>query len=315
MIANCYVESFILNRMTLKQLSILREIARQRLVMSSAAAVLYTLQPGISRQIHLLEEELGVVLLRRRRNRVLGFTDVGKSVLGSAQRLLFEAENIKLMAQDAREEQVGKLSVVTTHLHARYTLAQPIAEFAQRHPGIQLHLLQTDAGSIAKLVESGEADIAVSTERERGSSSLLVLPGPPLRRSLIVPRAHPLAHARRVTLKDIARYPLVGYNPASRSGELMADALRAHGIDAQFVLSASDADVIKTYVLQGLGIAIVPSIALEAETAKGLRVIDVTHLFPKSVIAVSLRPGVYVRAFVREFIEMVVPGVKVPVLE
>lgn len=314
MIATCYVVSFILTRMTLRQLSVLREIARQRLVMSSAAAVLHTSQPGISRQIHLLEEELGVVLLRRRRNRVLGFTGVGKNILGSAQRLLFEAENIKLMAQEARQEQVGKLSVVTTHLHARYTLAQPIAEFAQRRPRIRLRLLQTDAESIAKLVESGEADIAVSTEREH-SSPLLVLPGPPLRRSLIVPRAHPLAHAKRITLKDIVRYPLVGYNPTSRGGELMTDALRAQGIDAQFIVSASDADVIKTYVLQGLGIAVVPSIALEAETAKGLRVIDVTRLFPKSVLAVSLRPGVYVREFVREFIGMVVPGAKLPPLE
>ena len=298
--------------MTLRQLSILREIARQRLVMSEAAAVLYTSQPGISRQLSLLEDELGVVLLRRRRNRVLGFTEVGARVLGCAERLLFEAENIKLIAEDARQEESGKLTVVTTHLHARYTLAGPVARFSQRHPKIRLHLVQTEAERIARLVESGEADVAVSTERPGTKSDLLVLQGQALKRSLIVPPGHALAGAARVTLKDIAHYPLVGYSGNSRGGELMAEALRAHKIAAQFVVTASDADVVKTYVRQGLGIAVVPAIAMEAGDRKALRELDVTRLLPKSVIAVSVRRGVYVRGFVREFIEGIVPGVRLP---
>lgn len=298
--------------MTLRQLSILREIARQRLVMSEAAAVLYTSQPGISRQLALLEEELGVVLLHRRRNRVLGFTDAGSRVLGCAQRLLFEAENIKLIAQEARRETGGKLAVVTTHLHARYTLAGPIARFAQRHPRIRLHLVQTEAECIPRLVESGEADIGVSTELPGAKSELLVLPGPAVKRSLVVPAGHELAGAKRITLREIARYPLVGYSATSRGGELMSEALRRHRYEARFVVTASDADVVKTYVRQGLGIAVVPAIALEAADRKALREIDVTRLFPKSVIAVSLRRGVYVREFVREFIETVVPGAKLP---
>ena len=164
---------------TLRQLRFLREIARQSLNISNAAAALHTSQPGVSRQVRLLERELGVDLLVRRKNRVLGFTDTGRAVLDVAQKLLSEAENIRLIAEDAREAGGGRLVVATSHLHARYTLRGTVKAFSRRHPEVELTLLQAEADAIFKLVESSEADIGISTEVAGRRPLLTLLQGMP----------------------------------------------------------------------------------------------------------------------------------------
>lgn len=293
--------------MTLKQLRILREIARQSFNISAAAAALHTSQPGVSRQIQLLEQELGMDLLVRRTNRILDLTETGRTILQAAERLLNEMENIALIAADARNERGGRLVLATSHLHARYTLPAPVREFSLRYPDVQLHLLQADPDDITKLVESREADIGVSTELTQGHSDLVQLSAHPLRRSVIMPKGHPLSRKKRIVLADFADYPFVSYHPRSRGGQIIGRAFRDAGIPVRHVVSASDSDVIKAYVSEGLGIAVVPAIALDPRADTGLHAVDVTRLFPESRMMVSLRRGTHLRRYLTDFIAMVVP--------
>lgn len=291
--------------MTLSQLRMLREIARQAHNLSSAAAALHTSQPGVSRQIQLLERELGVALLARRKNRITGLTEPGRAILAAAERALGEADNIRLIAAEYKREEGGRLTIATSHLHARYTLLTPIKTFALRHPGVRLYLRQADPDEILRLVASGDADIGISTEVNARRADLLLLPGRLVERSLIMPLGHPLAGRSRVTLPDIARYPLVGYNPRQRGGQIIGETFRARGLEPKLVVSAIDSDIIKAYVAEGVGIAVIPTLALDAEADRGLRVLDVTGLFPKSVMTVSLRRDIYLRRFVPDFIQLV----------
>lgn len=292
--------------MTLKQLRFLREIARQSLNISSAALALHTSQPGVSRQLQELERELGVDLLVRRKNRVLALTAAGQAVLVSARRMLDEADNIRLIAEDLRNERGGRLALATSHLHARYTLLAPVKEFTKRHPDVQLHLLQADPDDVPRLIEANEADVGISTDVTGAHPALALLPSRVLRRSVITPKGHPLAARKKITLADVARYPIVGYSPRSRGGQIIAKSFRDHGIEARFVVSASDSDVIKAYVEEGLGIAIVPTLAVGSVSPR-LQVVDATHLFPKSVTIISLRRDIYLRKYLTDFIQMLEP--------
>ena len=293
--------------MTLSQLRMLREIARQSHNLSSAAAALHTSQPGVSRQIQLLERELGVALLARRKNRITGLTEPGRAILAAAERALGETDNIRLIAAEFRREEGGRLTIATSHLHARYTLLTPIKTFALRHPGVRLHMRQADPDEILRLVAGGDADIGISTEVNARRPDLVLLPGRVVERSLIMPLGHPLAGRTRVTLPDIARYPLVGYDPRQRGGQIIGETFRARGLEPKLVVSAIDSDIIKAYVAEGVGIAVIPTLALDAEADRGLRIVDVTGLFPRSVMTVSLRRDIYLRRYVPDFIQLVAP--------
>lgn len=293
--------------MTLQQLRILREIARQSNNLSSAAAALHTSQPGVSRQVQLLERELGVELLARRKNRITGLTEPGRAILAAAERALGETENIRLIAAEFGREEGGRLAIATSHLHARYTLLSPIKTFALRHPGVRLQMRQADPDEILRMVAAGDADIGISTEINAKRPDLLLLPGRTVERCLIMPLGHMLTKKKRVTLADIAQYPIVGYNPRQRGGQILGDTLRARGLEPKLVVSAIDSDIIKAYVAEGVGIAVIPTLALDPEVDRGLRVVDVTDLFPKSVMTVSLRRDIYLRRFVPDFIQLVAP--------
>ena len=292
--------------MTLKQLMLLREIARQSLNMSKAAAALYMSQPGISRQLQLLEEELGVAILARRKNRTLGYTEIGKSILDAAQRLLNEADSIKAMAAEARRER-GRLAIVTTHLHARYTLLDPVSAFIERHPDVDLQILEAEPDNIPRILEANEADIAVSTEMLSLQPALTQLRGPTMKRSLITPRHHPLARRRPLRLEDISRYPLLGYSARSRTGQIINEAFEAQGIRPRYLISVGDSDVVKAYVGRGLGIAILPAVAWSEESDTNIEARDVTALFPRSTMTISFRRNAYLRKYAIDFIGMV-PG-------
>ena len=293
--------------MTLKQLRILREIARQAHNLSGAAAALHTSQPGVSRQVQLLERELGVELLVRRKNRVTGLTEPGRAILAAAERAISEADNIRLIAGEFSKEEGGRLTIATSHLHARYTLVTPIKTFALRHPGVVLHMRQADPDEILRLVAAGQADIGVSTEVRAETPDLVRLPGRVVERSLILPLGHMLEKKQKVTLADIAKYPLVGYNPKQRGGQILTEAFRAKGLEPKQVVSAIDSDIIKAYVAEGVGISVIPTLALDPEVDRGLRILDVTALFPKSTMTISLRRDVYLRRYVSDFIRLVAP--------
>jgi DNA-binding transcriptional LysR family regulator len=305
----------ILALMTLRQLRFLQEIARNAFNISAAAAAMHTAQPGVSRQIALLEEELGVTLLARRKNKILGLTDTGHEVLAMAERLLTEAENIRLIAAEVRGEAGGRLVVATSHLHARYTLRDPAKAFSKTHPDVELHLVQADPANIAKLVESGSADIGVSTELPGSTPGLLLLRSRAIKRSAIMPIGHPLGRKRRLTLADLARYPLVGYHAGSTAGSLVSETLRGNGLTPRLVVSANDSDVIKTYVAEGLGIAVVPALALTEEDRGTLLSVDVTALFPKTFMTLSLSGHRHLRRYLTDFIELVAPEWKRSVIQ
>ena len=293
--------------MTLKQLRFLREIARQSLNMTSAAVALHTSQPGVSRQLQDLERELGVELLIRRKNRVLAFTEAGQAILAAARRMLNEADNIRLIAEDLRKERGGRLALATSHLHARYTLLAPVKAFTRRHPSVQLHLLQADPDDVPRLIEANEADVGISTDVTGAHPALVLLPSGVIQRSVIMPKGHPLAGRKRLALADLARYPIVGYSARSRGGQIIAKAFRDHDLEPHFVVSASDSDVIRAYVEEGLGIAIVPTLAVEGISARA-HVAEATHLFPRSVTYISLRRDIHLRRYLTDFIQMLVPG-------
>jgi LysR family transcriptional regulator, cys regulon transcriptional activator len=294
--------------MTLKQLRILRELARHSLNISAAAGALHTSQPGVSRQIQLLEQELGVDLLVRRRNRIAGFTEPGRAILAAVERALAESDNIRSITAEFRREEGGQLTVATSHLHARYSLLTPIKTYALRHPGVRLYMRQADPDDILRLVAAGDADIGISTEVTGEHPELAFLPGRAVERSVITPPDHPLARKGRVTLADIAKYPLVGYNPQQRGGQIISRTFLDHGLEPRQVVSAIDSDVIKAYVAEGLGIAIVPTVCLDPEQDRSLAASDVTDLFPKSVMTVSLRREAYLRRYVSDFVQLVAPA-------
>ena len=291
---------------TLQQLKCLREISRQSLSISAAAEALNASQPGVTRQVQGLERALGVQLLLRSKNRLLGFTDAGLTILELATRVMGDVDTMQAVAADARAERSGKLRVATTHLHARYTLRAAIKRFSAEHRHVEFQLLQVDADRIASLVERGEAELGVSTDAPGESAALLFLEGEAIRRSLVFPRGHPLAARKRLSLEDLARYPFLGYSPHSRNGRVIAQAFEARGIAVRYVVSAADSDVIKTYVEEGLGVAVVPSAALEGSDHE-LGALDVTDLFPGSRMVISLRRAGYARRYVTDFIELLAP--------
>lgn len=291
--------------MTLRQARLFREIART-LSISAAADALNTSQPGVSRHIQQLEAELGVELLVRRRNKVVGLTDAGRTVLEMTHRLVAEADNIAAFAADQTGAN-AKLTIATSHLHARYTLAEPVAAFARSNRTVQLHMRQVAADEISTLVESGESDIGVSTETSLEHRSLFYLPLAELRRSLITPLGHPLARKRKITIEDIAGFPIVGYSARSRTGEIMARAFSDAAVVPKIVVSATDSDVIKGYVAAGLGIGIVPSIAVAKPAGEMLTARDVTGLFPATRTVISLRRDTYLRSHAMLFISRVAP--------
>lgn len=291
--------------MTLTQLRFLREIARRGFSISAAANALHTSQPAVTRQIQQLEAELGLELLVRRGNRIGGFTDAGQSVLAMAERLLREADNIRAFAAEQAGEQ-GHLILATSHLHARFTLARAIIAFSRANPAVTLQMRQVEPDTITSLVAAGEVDVGVSTERAENHPSLVFLPLGTLRRSLIMSPGHPLTAESELTLADIARFPLVGYGARSRTGEIMASTFHEAGLTPHFVVSGSDADVIKVYVAAGLGVGIVPTVALDG-AMPSLVARDVTHLLPETQTVLSLRRDTYLRRHVATLIRTIAP--------
>src|SRR5258708_13441887 len=250
--------------MTLLQLKMLREIARQSLNISAAEKALHRSQPGFSRQIQMLEKDVGVQLLVRQRTRIVSLSKAGHAILAAAQVLLNQADNIELLAEDARGGSAGKLVVVTTHLHARYRILRRFKEMKKKCPDVKVVLFQADPDDIPKLVKDGAADIGLNTSDDRSEqhAGVVCLSGNIIRRSAIMRRGHPLARKKRLTLNDFTAYPFVGYNPRSRSGSVIARAFAGSSVAPRSIVQANDSDVIKAYVPDGLGIGVVPDIIL-----------------------------------------------------
>ncbi len=293
--------------MKLQQLRYLYEVARQGLNVSAAAEALYTSQPGISKQIRQLEEELGTEVFARNGKRLTGVTQPGRIILEIAERILHETKNLKQVAQEFTHEASGSLSIATTHTQARYALPEVIKTFMQRYPLVQLNLYQGNPTQVALMAISGEADIAIATEAIDLYKKLVTLPGYRWNRSVITPPDHPLLNKHPLTLEAIAEYPLITYDSAFAGRSKINKAFVAHGLKANIVLTAIDSDVIKTYVELGLGIGIIAKMAFDPERDRNLRAADASHLFDYSTTKIGLRRGGYLRGYEYAFIELFAP--------
>jgi LysR family cys regulon transcriptional activator len=290
--------------MNLQQLRYLQEIARRDLNISQAADALYTSQPGISKQIKLLEEELGIEIFVRNGKRIASITEPGRLVLDIAQRLLLEADNLKLVGQEFRSQDTGSLTIATTHTQARYALPPVVKQFIERYPGVKLNLHQGNPTQIAEQALNGEADIAIATEALDQYDELVTLPCYEWHHCLIVPQDHPLLNEDELTLAKLAEYPIITYDFAFSGRSKINQAFEAEGLTPNIVLSAIDADVIKTYVDLGLGIGIVAEMAFVPERDVRLRRLPLDHLLKSNVTRLALRRNEFLRGYTYHFIEL-----------
>ena len=293
--------------MTLKQLRSLCEIVRQGMHLSHAAAALHTSQPGISRQIHLLEQELDVTILKRNRNRILGLTQPGKEILRFAQRALKNTENIKNIGQEFKNETTGGLVVATTYTYARYVLPRVIPRFSRKFPYVRLEFWQGSPQRVLQLVGSGEADLAVVTNSDANPKDVVLLPFGKFHRSVITLPKHPLLKGGKLTLDAIAKYPIITYGFEASGWGKFNHVFESKGLKPNIVFRAVDAEISKKYVELGLGIAIVPHIAYDPARDKTLRAIDASHLFDHSTMYIGINREQFLRKYVFEFIEMLAP--------
>jgi LysR family cys regulon transcriptional activator len=293
--------------MNLQQLRFLNEIVRQGLNISDAASALYTSQPGISKQIKLLEEELGIEIFVRNGKRIVAITEPGKAVLEIAQRMLHDAGNLKQVAQEFHSQDSGNLILATTHTQARYALPPVVKQFIKRYPKVKLGLHQGNPTQIAEQVLNREADIAIATESLSLYSGLITLPCYDWHHCVVVPPKHPLLETKRLTLAKIAEYPIITYDFAFSGRSKIDTAFAEAKIEPNIALTAIDADVIKTYVELGLGIGILAELAFIPERDRHLRMIEAKHLFKPNTTKIAFRKNEYLRGYTYEFIELFAP--------
>ena len=293
--------------MKLHQLRYVREVARQGLNVSSAAEALHTSQPGVSKQIQLLEEELSLQIFQRKGKRLIGITDPGRIILDLAERVMHEMENIKRVGEEFTHEETGTLTIATTHTQARYRLPAAVKTFMQQYPEVKLTIHQGNPTQVSEQVASGEADIGIATESISNYEKLVCLPCYQWNRCVVTPPQHPLLNDLPLTLEKIARYPLITYDFAFTGGSLVSRVFGKEGLEPNVVLTAIDADVIKTYVSLGLGIGLLANMAYDKERDANLAMMDASHLFPPSTTYLGFRRDAYLRGYIYGFIQLFAP--------
>jgi LysR family cys regulon transcriptional activator len=296
--------------MNFQQLRSIRETTRCRFNLTEVANVLVTSQPGVSRQIRELEEELGVELFERNGKRLIGLTASGKGILPIIERLLQQAENLRQASQEFSKEKTGTLTIATTHTQARYVLPRVVQAFRHAFPAVRIALQQSTPEHIAEWVMSGKADIGIATEGLSKFDDLVSFPCYQWNHIIVVPQGHALLELEKIGLADLAAYPLITYDIGFTGRSHIDDAFRRAGIDTDIVLTAMDSDVIQQYVTLGLGVGLVASMAVEQDLADGLRAIDATHLFAANVTRLAVRRGAYLRSYAFAFIQQFAPDLK-----
>ncbi len=293
--------------MKLQQLRYIWEVARHDLNVSATAQSLYTSQPGISKQIRLLEDELGVEVFARSGKHLTRVTPAGEAILSVAGDILQKVESIKQVAQEFSDEKKGSLSVATTHTQARYALPRTITGFMKEYPDVSLHMQQGTPMQISEMAADGTVDFAIATEALQHFNDLIMMPCYKWNRSVVVPKDHPLAQASRLTLKELAQYPIVTYVFGFTGRSKLDDAFSREGLEPRVVFTAVDSDVIKAYVRLGLGVGIIATMAYEPEIDRDLVALDASHLFESSSTKIGFRKGTFLRGYMYDFIERFAP--------
>ena len=294
--------------MNLQQLRYLCAIVDHGLNVSDAAEALFTSQPGVSKQVRQLEDELGVQVFVRTGKRLASITPAGEAVVAAARRTLLEIENLKRVGAEYTSEDEGTLAIATTHTQARYVLPRVVHEFAQRFPKVKLELHQGNPIQVAEYTARGEADVGIATEALASFADLVTLPCYQWNRCVLVPRGHPLAQTKALTLAALARHPIVTYDFAFTGRSQINAAFDAEGLTPNIVLTALDSDVIKTYVELGLGVGIVAQMAYDPSRDGAFVKLDAAHLFAASTTRLALRRGAFLRGYIYDFIALFAPA-------
>ncbi|MBR7798958.1 CysB family HTH-type transcriptional regulator [Undibacterium fentianense] len=293
--------------MNLHQLRFVREAVRQNFNLTEAAKALFTSQPGVSKAIIELEEELGVDIFARHGKRIRGLTEPGRAVLKSVEMIMQEIDGLKRIGKEFAAQDSGSFTIATTHTQARYALPKLVQAFMQKYPKVRLSLLQGSPKQIAEMVMRDQADIAIATEAITSVDGLVSMPCYQWEHVVVVAPDHPLMKLKAITLEEIARYPLITYDAAFAGRSKIDHAFELRQLKPDVLLEAIDADVIKTYVELGMGVGIIAGMAFDAERDVNLRAIPVGHLFGMNVSRVAVRQGAYLRTYMYTFIEMLSP--------
>ncbi|MCO5118034.1 MAG: CysB family HTH-type transcriptional regulator [Burkholderiaceae bacterium] len=297
--------------MNFQQLRSAREAARRDFNLTTVAEVLHTSQPGVSRQIRELEDELGVEIFVRAGKRLTGLTPPGRAIMPLIERLLLDAENLRRAGEDFAAQNRGTLTIAATHSQARYALPHAVRDFSAKYPEVKLTMHQGSPRQIAELLLSGEADIGIATEALAEYPELAAMASYRWTHSIIVPAGHPLerdaGQGIQPTLERLAQFPIITYEPGFTGRSHIDSAFRRAGLRLEPVLSAMDADVIKTYVELGMGVGIIAAIAFDEARDPQLRAIDARHLFAANLTRLALRRGSFLRGYVYDFIELFAP--------
>lgn len=297
--------------MKLQQLRYIVEVTNHDLNVSATAQAMFTSQPGVSKQIRLLEDELGVEIFVRSGKHLTQVTQVGQQIIEMATQVLRQTATIKQIAQECSNEAIGELTIATTHTQARYALPHIIQEFRAAYPDVRLHMKQGTPAQIAELAASGAADFAIATEGMELFKDLIMMPCYEWNRAVVVPKGHPLAikaqTPRSLTLKDIADHPIVTYVFGFTGRSRLDDAFQAASLTPNVVFTATDTDVIKTYVRLGFGVGIIASMAYDETQDSDLVCIDASHLFASSVTHIGFRRGTFLRRYMLDLIQSFAP--------
>jgi LysR family cys regulon transcriptional activator len=293
--------------MNLHQLRFVREAVRQNYNLTEAAKALFTSQPGVSKAIIELEEELGIDIFSRHGKRIRGLTEPGRAVLKSVELIMQEIDGLKRIGKEFAAQDTGSFTIATTHTQARYSLPKVVQAFAQKYPKVRLSLLQGNPRQVADMVLKDQADLAIATESIADIEGLISLPCYQWEHLVVVPPDHPLLASKSLSLEEIAAYPLVTYDAAFAGRNKIDHAFSLRSLKPDVLLEAIDADVIKTYVELGMGVGIIAGMAFDPERDLNLRAIPAGHLFGTNVSRVALKQGAYLRSYVYTFIELLTP--------
>ncbi len=301
--------------MKLQQLRYIWEVAHHDLNVSATAQSLYTSQPGISKQIRLLEDELGVEVFARSGKHLTQVTPAGEVIIALAGEILGKVESVRQVAQEFSNERRGSLSIATTHTQARYALPRVIQMFRERYPEVALHMNQGSPVQIAEMAADGAVDFAIATEGLELFSDLVMMPCYQWNRAVVVPKGHRLEGKQPLTLEDVAAEPIVTYVFGFTGRSKLDESFMAAGLSPRVVFTATDADVIKTYVRLGLGVGIIAAMAHDPVQDADLVALEASHLFETSTTQIGFRKGTFMRKFMYEFIEMFAPHLTREVVE
>jgi LysR family cys regulon transcriptional activator len=293
--------------MNLRQLRYISEVARHDLNLSATADSLFTSQPGVSKQIRQLEDELGVQIFERSGRQLTRITPAGRAIIELADRALIEVETLKQAAQEYSDPSLGELSLAATHTVARYVFPPVVEKLKRQYPRVHIHTHMGTPVQIAELVAHGKVDFGIATEAMEHFEDLVAIPCYRWRRSFLVPPGHPLLDVKPLTLHAVAEHPLVTYVFGFDRGSPLDVAFRREGLTPEVAVTATDADIIKTYVRMGFGVGIVATLSHDADADSGLHALDASELVEVSTARLVFRRGLFFRGYMYAFLELFAP--------